>query len=1021
MQLDSRLAVTRHMYELFGQKSFEDLRSLLYDVKEGYREDGHSHFFGVLRELEGLQIPPSKLAEYDLNIKSYVAHINTNRDREIKLRYYQYLTVLFTEIYLDKYFDDRAALIDNINRTIERFNDTNELGDDVLPVRSSELDKLAFWMATGSGKTLIFHINVLQYLEYADSDPDNVLLITPNEGLTDQHMDELSASNIPCERFSANAKGFSSYKAPTVIVLDIHKLSDEHGEKTVDVEAFDGENLVFVDEGHKGSGGDVWMEYRDTIAEGGFTFEYSATFGQALQAADDPDLMEEYSKSILFDYPYKRFYEDGYGKDYDIRNLREDISEDVTDTWLLGNLLAFYEQQVYYNKNEAELQPYNLEPPLWVFVGGRVNAVYTRHGQRTSDVLTVITFLDRLLQNPEWAIETIRDLLWGNPIIMDPDGNSVFEDDFEYLSSTTDDARDVYYDLLNRFFRIDTPTQIELIRLTEVDDEIAIRATEGEGYFGLINIGDTTKFENLVENNTSIPVSEDRFTPSLFASLDESPELSILLGSKKFIEGWDSYRVSSLGLMNVGKSEGSEVIQLFGRGVRLHGKDYSLKRTSQLPAEDPPDGIEILETLRIFGIEAQYMDQFQEYLKQEGIEPEYWEKDVNIEVQSELVNDGLSVPTISEEPSFKKRSVVELSSERDISPTIDRRLEIEVLQSRKKDGDPVTETESPVERTIPDSIIQMLDWNEIYFEIKRYARENDFSNLIIDRSVLRTIIEDERYELHCPESDLEIQSVSDVRRIQRIVETILRSYVSKFYRDRRQTWESRHLTISELDESSSMIPGKYTLSVPKSAESTIEQLRTIFESITQIYEQDVDSFPNIYLDRHIYQPLLYEDSKISISPNPLNEGEKRFIEQLRDFVESDHENIDLSGNEVYVMRNIPRIGMGFFEADNFYPDFVLWVKSDDNESIIFIDPKGLQHIGMHHPKIEFYDTIKSIEERIDEPSISLDSYIISTTSFEAAQSTHGLSRDEFHDRNVYFFDEEYLERILTEAVDPDPA
>jgi len=50
----------------------------------------------------------------------------------------------------------------------------------------------------------------------------------------------------------------------------------------------------------------------------------------------------------------------------------------------------------------------------------------------------------------------------------------------------------------------------------------------------------------------------------------------LLIGSKKFSEGWSSWRVSSMGLMNVGKSEGSQIIQLFGRGVRLKGYQFSL-------------------------------------------------------------------------------------------------------------------------------------------------------------------------------------------------------------------------------------------------------------------------------------------------------------------------------------------------------------------------------------------------------------------------------------------------------------
>jgi len=51
-------------------------------------------------------------------------------------------------------------------------------------------------MATGSGKTLIMHINYRQFLHYNNQPLDNILLITPNEGLTEQHVAEMAASSI---------------------------------------------------------------------------------------------------------------------------------------------------------------------------------------------------------------------------------------------------------------------------------------------------------------------------------------------------------------------------------------------------------------------------------------------------------------------------------------------------------------------------------------------------------------------------------------------------------------------------------------------------------------------------------------------------------------------------------------------------------------------------------------------------------------------------------------------------------
>ena len=73
-------------------------------------------------------------------------------------------------------------------------------------------------------------------------------------------------------------------------------------------------------------------------------------------------------KAIAFDYSYRHFYQDGYGKDFNILNLQEETGDDWTDTLLLANLLSFYEQQLVFAEQEAEMRPYGLEKPLWVFV-----------------------------------------------------------------------------------------------------------------------------------------------------------------------------------------------------------------------------------------------------------------------------------------------------------------------------------------------------------------------------------------------------------------------------------------------------------------------------------------------------------------------------------------------------------------------------------------------------------------------------------------------------------------------------
>ena len=87
------------------------------------------------------------------------------------------------------------------------------------------------------------------------------------------------------------------------------------------------------------------------------------------------------------------------------------------------------------------------------------------------------------------------------------------------------------------------------------------------------------------------------------------------------MEGWNSWRVSNMGLLNIGRQEGSQIIQFFGRGVRLRGKGFSLKRSAALDGTHP-EHMRLLETLNIFAVRANYMAQFRDYLEKEGVETE---------------------------------------------------------------------------------------------------------------------------------------------------------------------------------------------------------------------------------------------------------------------------------------------------------------------------------------------------------------------------------------------------------------
>jgi len=485
IKLEKRLVLLAWLNELFGYKNNQELLSDMREADEGFDPYGRSFIYHrLVGRGDKLNIPLGDLDRYDENIRHHLATINQRRPEPIILRYFQHLALLYAEVFLDWRFNHPSRMLKSLNDFVRDRNSHKPVGEVPDPEFTEvDVNKLAFWMATGSGKTLIMHINYLQFLHHNRRPLDNILLITPNEGLTEQHMDEMAASSIPCGRFTLGESGLGLIDPDTVRVIEITKLVQEKrgGGVSVPVEAFEGNNLIFVDEGHKGSGGEAWRKFRDALGQTGFTFEYSATFGQALSASHRNELTDEYGKAIAFDYSYRYFHSDGYGKDFHILNLREETTHEKTELLLLGNLLSFYEQQRCFEEKADKLRPYNLDKPLWVFVGSSVNAVYTEARQKRSDVLTVTRFLHHFLENKNgWVIEAIHKIIGGKTGPIDVHGEDVFAGRFEYLRGSRHDAEAVFYDVLASVFHTSTAGQLHMADIRGMTGELGLRA----GKFG---------------------------------------------------------------------------------------------------------------------------------------------------------------------------------------------------------------------------------------------------------------------------------------------------------------------------------------------------------------------------------------------------------------------------------------------------------------------------------------------------------------------------------------------------------
>lgn len=243
-----------------------------------------------------------QLREYDGNVVGHWKHITRRRNlhgQTLYPLYFQYLGLLTTEVYLDRYFRDRDTLVASLNVAVDDHNREAAKRDHFALYRADDLNKLAFWMATGSGKTLLMHCHIRQYLHYLGKagrrqELNRIILLTPNEGLSRQHKEEFELSGIEAEFY--DRQGGSLFTGRGVDIIDIHKLRETSGEKTVAVDTFEGNNLVLVDDGASASHPEH-IELLETLNIFGIRSDYMKEFEEYLE---EEGVGEDERREIVF-------------------------------------------------------------------------------------------------------------------------------------------------------------------------------------------------------------------------------------------------------------------------------------------------------------------------------------------------------------------------------------------------------------------------------------------------------------------------------------------------------------------------------------------------------------------------------------------------------------------------------------------------------------------------------------------------------------------------------------------------
>lgn len=1025
---------------------------------EGLDSDNLHYFYHALVNsslfLNG-QSPLSKqqILHYEENIVRHTQSINQKRHRPVVWKYYQWLTLVFVEIYLDRFFSNRDGLLSELNGFVDRFNNHWSNYADVPAYNEDDLNKLCLQNATGSGKTLLMHVNLLQYGNYAvrygkDKELSRVILLTPNERLSEQHLAEFQESNISAGnylKYHGSLLGIS-LRLKRVDMLEITKLADQAGPSTIATRSLGDQNLLLVDEGHRGMSGKeqgVWFSRRSALCAKGFTFEYSATFEQAVQASGNSDFSNTYAKTVFFDYSYRWFYEDGFGKDYQILNMPSTFSQ-VQFAYITACLLKFYQQLRIYQDKTREFEDFNLEKPLWVFVGSTVSKAKGGTNDETivaADVAQIICFIAEFLANKHNSQDVINALLTGGGQglgLLDQDGNDIFAGAFSYLAramNSGETAQTIYQDILARLFNHAAGGRLTLDRVKGESGEVALSVGTSEIPFGLINVGDAKSLcdhleEVAAQNGISLTVEDSNFSEAMFAGVKNSiSPVNLLIGSKKFVEGWDCWRVSTLGLMHVGKSEGSQIIQLFGRGVRLKGYDWSLKRSGHTHAPVRPNFIEEMETLNVFGIEADFMEKFRKFLKDEGL-PGNERREV-IKIPLNVTHDfGKKLKILrpkrkasdGKEYDFKKDAPVPFVG--DIpdyltgNPVVaDWYPRIQAMRSR---GTAQVAQKDKV--TLRGEQLSLLNFEALFFELEQFKRERSWYNLNITTEGIKNLLHNPNwYTLYLPEARLNPSSFDGVLLLQQVASELLKRYCDHYYNYRKREYIEPRLELRDLTTGDDNIPREdfYKLIVDGDEQQVIQAIQQVKEEL----EKNKDDLLKIgdlcacNFSRHLFQPLLHvrRGGKIIIQPVALGESEYQFVTDLKTWCDDHKSSLEKKNVEIYLLRNLSRgKGVGFFEAGNFHPDFILWLLTGGKQYVSFIEPHGLLHEGPSSKKIRFFQQVKSVEGRLNDPDVFLNSFILSWTKFSKLE--WGMTREELEDSHVYFMNDDqddYMSKMFS--------
>ncbi|WQT66775.1 DEAD/DEAH box helicase family protein [Helicobacter pylori] len=809
------------------------------------------------------------------------------------------------------------------------------------------INRLAFYMATGSGKTIVI-IKLVELLSVAIRmgliPKKNIMFFSANEHLIKQFEKEIEKYNRSKDYFkqidfkslkSVTNKDF--YHAPKdffeKIALFYYRadlMNDEESkENLLNYKDYwdNGENYVILDEAHKGNKSESKRQaIFSLLSLKGFLFNFSATF------TEESDLI-----TSVYNLSVGEWVKLGYGKESVLlkkNNLNafkelKDLNDREKEIALLKALLLLGMQKRY------KIEGYFHDPLMLVFTHS-VNV-------ENSDAEIFFKTLARVIENDDGSdfLKAKEDLLeeLKNPEFLFSDGKDkdykvkVFKEGLKSMD---------FKGLKEEVFYANSG-HIEVIINPKNNQEIAFKLNTSDKVFCLIKIGDITEW--IYEKLKSVKVVSKNLSfkeESYFSQIDKS-SINILVGSRTFETGWDSTRPSVILFLNIGLDDDAKklVKQSFGRGVRIESVKNQRQRLAYLEIdgaikENLKPNAAMLETLFVIPTNHASLEailKIQKESENRGESRGSWRE---IKLEKTPIKHALFVPCYRKEPT----SVLELPEN----------ASFKMSEKNFKDLKEYFNLMSEKHFILKHEIYDPKD----YEQLKKMIQKAHFKKVSTwhykDLDYMISEIKGKLYpNQKVPKDEFNALDNEKIVHFKRI----------KVKADKE---EALIKTIQEVKEHAPL--DKETLRI-KIAQGEIDPYDAEKHKQNKIFE--VDDAELLKLKEHYYTPLIKAKNCDWLKHVVKVESEIDFLKELQETetIKTLQENYDFWAFSK-IDEHLDNLFIPYFNSvteRRFFPDFIFWLQKGDTQIVCFIDPKGITYADYEHKA----DAYKLFKDKIFNP------------------------------------------------------